>query len=71
MSKAEIIQDLGDDTFIIKFEDETTKMVTANELSQYYPCKCDGIIPDLSLDVLANGLDSTCFLPNYTTIKNI
>jgi len=71
MSKAEIIHDLGNDVFVIKFDDETTRTISAFELVQYYPCKCDGITPDLSLDVLANGLDSTCFLPNYSTIKNI
>ena len=70
-AKAEIIQDLGDDTFVIKFEDGTTKTVNVDKIKQYYPCNCDGIVTKSSLDVLANGLDSTCFLPNYSTIKNI
>jgi hypothetical protein len=69
--KAEIIQDLGNDTFVIKFDDGTTKTITVAELLQYYPCKCDGITFNSSLDVLADGLDSVCFLPNYSAIKNI
>ena len=72
LSKAEITEDLGNDTFIIKFEDNTTKIVNIHEIKNYYPCKCDGgVLAESTLDVLANGLDSTCFLPNYGTIKNI
>jgi hypothetical protein len=68
---AEIIQDLGNGTFVIKFVDGTTKTVTVSDFLQNYPCKCDGITLETPLDVLANGLDSVCFLPNYSTIKNI
>lgn len=69
--RAEIIQDLGNDMFVIKFDDGTFKTVTVAEIIQYYPCNCDGIAIDASLDVLANGLDSTCFLPHYSVIKNV
>jgi len=69
--RAEIIQDLGNDTFIIKFDDGTTKTMTIAELLQNYPCNCNEITFNSSLDVLANGLDSVCFLPNYCAIKNI
>jgi len=68
-SKAEIVEDLGDDMFIIKFDDGTTKTVSVYEIKEYYPCNCDGITSNSSLDVLTNGLDSTCILPNYSTIK--
>jgi hypothetical protein len=69
--RAEIIQDLGNDTFIIRFDDGVIKTVTTSEIIQYYPCKCNEINVHSSLDVLANGLDSTCFLPNYSVIKNV
>jgi hypothetical protein len=69
--KAEIIQDLGNNTFVIQFDDETIKTVTASEISPYYPCNCDEIIYQSPLNVLANALDSTCFLPNYSVIKNL
>jgi FlaA1/EpsC-like NDP-sugar epimerase len=39
-----------------------------SEIIQYFPCNCDGIY-NLNLDVLANGLDSVCFLPSYSDIK--
>jgi hypothetical protein len=68
--KAEIIQDLGDNTFVIQFNDGNTKTVTSSELTIYYPCNCNQIINQSSLDVLANALDSTCFLPNYCSLKN-
>jgi hypothetical protein len=69
--KAEIIQDLGNDAFVIKFDDGTTKTVLSGEILQYYPCNCDGIRVASSLDVLANGLDSTCLLPAYSVIKSV
>ena len=71
VSKAEIIEDLGNNMFVIKFEDGTTKTVNIYEIKQYYPCNCDGIATNSSLDVLANGVDSVCIFPNYTTIKNV
>jgi hypothetical protein len=69
--KAEIIQDLGNDVFVIKFNDGTTKTVTALDIIKYYPCNCNDFTEDTSLDVLVNGLDSTCFIPNYIAIKNL
>jgi hypothetical protein len=68
--RAKIIQDLGDDVFVIEFDDGTTRSVSVTEFGPYYPCKCDEITYQSSLDVLANALDSVCFLPNYTVIKN-
>jgi hypothetical protein len=70
-ARAEIIQDLGNNTFVIQFVDGTTKTVSISEILPYYPCNCDEITYQSSLDVLANALDSTCFLPNYSVIKNI
>jgi hypothetical protein len=66
--RAQIIEDLGNDIFVIKFDDGTTKTVNSSEIIQYFPCNCDGIY-NLNLDVLANGIDSVCFLPNYSAIK--
>jgi hypothetical protein len=68
--RAKIIQDLGHDIFVIEFDDGTTKTVSSRDFGPYYPCKCDGITYQSSLDVLANALDSVCFLPNYSVIKN-
>jgi hypothetical protein len=66
--RAEIIEDLGNDIFVVKLDDGTTKTVNSSEIIQYFPCNCDGI-SNLGLSVLANGLDSTCFLPDYPAIK--
>jgi hypothetical protein len=41
-SKAEIVKDLGDNLFIIKFEDDGTfQTVNSFEIVQYYKCNCD------------------------------
>jgi hypothetical protein len=68
--RAKIIQDLGHNDFIIQFDDGTTKTVTTSEIGPYYPCNCDGITYQSPLNVLANGLDSVCLIPNYNFIKN-
>ena len=69
--KAEIIKILDNNMFVIKFDDGTTKTVSIYDIKLYYPCNCDGITTNSSLNVLTNGLDSTCILPNYNSIKNI
>lgn len=70
--KAVIVENLGNDLFIIQFDDYTVKIVTASEIVQYYPCNCMGSEKDTSsMDVLANGIDSVCFIPNYNDIKNV
>lgn len=69
--KAEIIKILNNNMFVIKFDDGTTKTVSIYDIKLYYPCNCDGITTNSSLNILANGLDSTCILPNYNSIKNI
>lgn len=69
--KAEIIQDLGNDNFVIQFHDGSMKNITASDIKEYYPCNCNEFNIQSPLNVLANGLDSTCFLPNYSVIKNI
>lgn len=70
LSKAEIIEEINIETFKVKFEDNSTQIVNINQLKTYYPCNCEGIVTQAPLDILANGLDSTCILPNYTQIKN-
>jgi len=70
LSKAEIIEEINIETFKVKFEDNSTQIVNINQLKTYYPCNCEGIVTQSPLDILANGLDSTCILPNYTQIKN-
>ena len=43
-SKAEIIKDLGDNIFEIKFVDDgTTTLVSSLEIVQFFECKCDTI----------------------------
>jgi hypothetical protein len=71
--RAEIIENLGNNNFVIKFDNETgtVKKVNASEIVQYYPCNCNGNYNEYPLDILANGLDSTCYIPGYSTIKNI
>jgi len=69
--RAEIIEDLGNDAFVIKFDDGVTRNVTSRDIIQYYPCNCDEIALAAPLHVLANGIDYTCSLPNYSIIKNI
>ena len=75
-SKATIIKDLGNDTFVVKFENDTTKTVSVDDLRIYYSCDCDAIDSYTCNDVynntnlsVSNGLDSVCFLPNYDCIK--
>jgi hypothetical protein len=70
--KAKIIEDLGDNTFIIQFDNGYQKTVSDSDLILYFPCNCIiGINTTKTLDVLANGIDPICFIPNYDVIKNI
>lgn len=70
--KAVIVEDLGNDTFIVQFDDGNVKIVDSSEIIEYYPCNCMGTEKDTSsMDVLANGIDSVCFIPNYNDIKNV
>jgi hypothetical protein len=69
--RAKIIQNLGNNTFVIQFDDGTTKKVTAADIKPYYPCKCSEITYQSPVDILANALDSTCIIPNYSVIKNL
>jgi hypothetical protein len=70
-AKAVITEDLGNNTFVIRFDDGTVKTVTSSEIVQYFPCNCNGVYNNSSLDILANGLDTICYLPGYSSIKNI
>jgi hypothetical protein len=70
--KAEIIEDLVNNTFIIQFDDGHQQTVSGSNIILYYPCNC--IIETnnaRTFDVLANGIDPVCFIPNYDVIKNI
>jgi len=69
--KAEIIEELENNMFVIKFADGAIKTVSVYEMKLYYPCNCDGIVTNTSLDALSNGLDNVCLLTNYSTIKNL
>jgi hypothetical protein len=70
--KAVIVEDLGNDTFIVQYDDGNVKILTSSEIIKYYPCNCMGTEKDASnMNVLANGIDSVCFIPNYDVIKNI
>ena len=43
-TKAEIVEDLGNNLFIIKFDDDgTLQTVSSFEIVQYYKCNCDAI----------------------------
>jgi hypothetical protein len=48
-SKAQIIEILGNDKFVIKFEDGIIKMVNYCEIIQYFPCNCESKIDDTKL----------------------
>ena len=70
--KAEIIEALGNNTFIIQFDNGHQQIVSASNIILYYPCNC--IIETnnaRTFDILANGIDPDCFIPNYDVIKNI
>jgi hypothetical protein len=59
-SKAEIIKDLGDTIFEIKFlDDGTTTIVSSLEIIQFFDCKCDTIdITEKSVsEIVASKVD--------------
>jgi hypothetical protein len=63
LSKATVLAVNADGTYTVEFEDGTIEIKTANELTIYYPCNCDGISEgELILD--------KCIDPNYLSLKN-
>ena len=60
---AEVLAVNADGTYTVEFEDGTIEIKTANELTIYYPCNCDGISEgELILD--------KCIDSNYLSLKN-
>jgi DNA mismatch repair ATPase MutS len=63
LSKATVLAVNADGTYTVEFEDGTIEIKTANELTIYYPCNCDGISEgELILD--------KCIDTNYLSLKN-
>ena len=50
-SKAEIIDDLGNNSFVVKFEDGVIQSVKPFELIPYYSCNCDAV------DITEQGIE--------------
>jgi len=50
-SKAEIIDDLGNNSFVVKFEDGVIQIVKPFELIPYYSCNCDAV------DITEQGIE--------------
>jgi hypothetical protein len=61
-TKAEIIEDLGNNLFIVKFEDGTLQTVSSFEIVQYYKCNCDAI------DITEQGIEDVINLKFNETV---
>lgn len=74
-SKAEVIEVLNDNMYVVRFEDGEVQTKSQQELMIYYPCSCGELPPqakgenNLAVAIAANKF--ICFYPGFSELKRV